>query len=192
MKKSRLLGAVCACIIVVVSFNASAVAVPISFSFVDDPTDWPWGGRSYAAGEVTGILYGLDDNGLGQAPTSIEFTSDVSPLGMTSNLVSAFTFERGTGFDVVGGVVTAVSLLLNFNDPVIGGMQIRFGYIDIDTPFGANMLHWNGGSGPQVGMGNTDNGFAGATYSAIPVPPAVYLFGSGLLGLVGMARRKKA
>ena len=28
--------------------------------------------------------------------------------------------------------------------------------------------------------------------SAIPVPAAVWLFGSGLLGLVGIARRKKA
>ena len=26
----------------------------------------------------------------------------------------------------------------------------------------------------------------------IPIPPALYLFGSGLLGLIGMARRKKA
>ena len=31
-----------------------------------------------------------------------------------------------------------------------------------------------------------------ATPSAVPVPPAVWLFGSGLLGLVGAARRKKA
>ena len=28
--------------------------------------------------------------------------------------------------------------------------------------------------------------------TAVPVPPAVWLFGSGLLGLVGIARRKKA
>lgn len=33
---------------------------------------------------------------------------------------------------------------------------------------------------------------SGVFLSAIPVPPAVYLFGSGLIGLVGFARRKKA
>ena len=30
------------------------------------------------------------------------------------------------------------------------------------------------------------------TPSAIPVPAAVWLFGSGLLGLVGVARRRKS
>jgi hypothetical protein len=28
--------------------------------------------------------------------------------------------------------------------------------------------------------------------SAVPIPPALWLFGSGLLGLIGIARRKKA
>jgi len=192
MKKSHLLGAVCVCL-VILSFNASAVTVPISFSFVDDPTDWPWINRSYAAGEVTGILFGLDGSGLGQIPTSIEFTSDVSSLGITSNLVNVFTSMGGTGFDVVGGVVTAANIFINFNDPVIGRMQIRFGYTDILSPSGANTLHSNGSSGPLAGMGNINNGFAGATYSAsaAPIPAAFWLFGSGLLGLIGIAKRKK-
>lgn len=33
---------------------------------------------------------------------------------------------------------------------------------------------------------------SGVFLSAIPVPPAVYLFGSGLIGLIGMVRRKKS
>ena len=43
-----------------------------------------------------------------------------------------------------------------------------------------------------------NNGYLGPNFAYLdefavaPVPPAVYLFGSGLLGLVGMARRKKA
>ena len=31
-----------------------------------------------------------------------------------------------------------------------------------------------------------------AQFTAVPVPAAVWLFGSGLIGLVGIARRKKA
>jgi hypothetical protein len=27
--------------------------------------------------------------------------------------------------------------------------------------------------------------------SAVPIPPALWLFGSGLLGLIGMARKKR-
>ena len=30
------------------------------------------------------------------------------------------------------------------------------------------------------------------SYSSVPIPPAVWLFGTGLLGLIGVARRKKA
>ena len=45
-----------------------------------------------------------------------------------------------------------------------------------------NFLTVSSGFVPQ-GMGYVN---------AIPVPAAVWLFGSGLLGLVGVARRKKA
>lgn len=37
-----------------------------------------------------------------------------------------------------------------------------------------------------------DTGLAAASVSNVPLPAAVWLFGSGLLGLVGMAKRKKA
>lgn len=33
---------------------------------------------------------------------------------------------------------------------------------------------------------------AGATINAVPIPAAIWLFGSGLIGLVGVARRKKS
>ena len=37
------------------------------------------------------------------------------------------------------------------------------------------------------------NGFnANFDFTVVPVPAAVWLFGSGLLGLVGVARRKKS
>jgi hypothetical protein len=34
--------------------------------------------------------------------------------------------------------------------------------------------------------------YQGTVSSAVPIPPSVWLFGSGLLGLIGIARRKKA
>jgi hypothetical protein len=41
---------------------------------------------------------------------------------------------------------------------------------------------------PVLGQDGAVDNF---TLTAVPVPPAVWLFGSGLLGLVGMARRKR-
>jgi hypothetical protein len=34
--------------------------------------------------------------------------------------------------------------------------------------------------------------FQGIVTSTVPIPPSIWLFGSGLLGLVAIARRKKA
>lgn len=43
--------------------------------------------------------------------------------------------------------------------------------------------------GPWTGIPDTDFAFR---INAVPVPAAVWLFGSGLIGLIGVARRKKA
>ena len=40
--------------------------------------------------------------------------------------------------------------------------------------------------------GNSEVGIYMVRTSAVPIPAAVWLFGSGLIGLVGMARRKKS
>ncbi len=68
------------------------------------------------------------------------------------------------------------------------------------TPIGPNSAYYfDFGTGEQSAAGRNatwrnvwavHNGDVGA--SVVPVPAAVWLFGSGLLGLVGMARRKKA
>ena len=49
-------------------------------------------------------------------------------------------------------------------------------------------------SGPVTWNTNTLGGnivYNGTTVGPVPIPPAVWLFGSGLIGLVGIARRKK-
>jgi hypothetical protein len=57
---------------------------------------------------------------------------------------------------------------------------------------------FTGYTGPQSGTWDTSSVFGGmdlsniTAYTVVPVPAAVWLFGSGLLGLVGVARRKRA
>jgi hypothetical protein len=52
------------------------------------------------------------------------------------------------------------------------------------------------GNGHQLPVPPGDGGRSWAVHagnvSPVPLPPALYLFGSGLIGLVGMARRKAA
>lgn len=84
---------------------------------------------------------------------------------------------------------------------------------DFDDFFSAHVagFDWNSGPGPVVQSLNLDNVdvigrdkdkacnpagcitsgyFGGGTLAAVPVPAALWLFGSGLLGVVGVARRK--
>lgn len=53
-----------------------------------------------------------------------------------------------------------------------------------ETPFPGVVAHIDIGSGNSLHV-------TGYSVSAVPVPAAVWLFGSGLLGLIGVARRKK-
>jgi len=56
-----------------------------------------------------------------------------------------------------------------------------------------SMLFMDGafGSAP-VSVNGSFNGMTVTNLTSVPVPAAAWLFGSGLLGLIGMARRKKA
>ncbi len=177
MKKLFVLG-----ILLFFSVNV-AFAATVGFVIEEDAADFPLIGRAFTPGIVIGNLYGLPDDGTGVFPTTFEFTSDVSGVGVTSNLEFSPLATGGTGFDIVGGVVVAADVLMNFDDPVNGGMQIRFNFDSM------NLLHWNGGSGPVVGMGN-QNGFSGTLYGeAVPTAqassiPAMNNWGLAILGLM--------
>ena len=67
------------------------------------------------------------------------------------------------------------------------------------TTYTSTAVTSGSGTNAVPGLAMIDGAFPGfsanfnfSTTSAVPVPAAVWLFGSGLLGLVGVARRKKA
>lgn len=81
-----------------------------------------------------------------------------------------------------------------------GSIDGRFEYVpffDSPTQFSQIQLAWSLGTGTFVSVGSYWPGSPDPTITnyevaVVPVPPALWLFGSGLLGLIGIARRKKA
>ena len=67
------------------------------------------------------------------------------------------------------------SISLDLSDPGLEGLLLQFGFNTIGTEYQDSGVFY-------------DN----INFRPVPVPAALYLFGSGLLGLIGIARRKKA
>lgn len=122
-----------------------------------------------------GNFYVFDDNAAGSLQTA-------PSLQLTSSDLLTFT-QNGANWDIMGtnGTLT-ISSTTNF----LFAEKNSGGIFSQET--GSSLLgpnNWNlvFGSGAQL---------QAVDVTPIPVPAAVWLFGSALLGLVGVARRKKA
>lgn len=101
------------------------------------------------------------------------FTMTSTTTGL-SQWFGASIFNNNTDEQVLGG--EAASSFASFALPDLG----------ISVPPGDYHLHPSGFGGPGGSYTLTMWGSA----APVPVPAAVYLFGSGLIGLAGLARRK--
>jgi len=104
-------------------------------------------------------------------------TGDFTGSNLTLDLSSWTAYWNGTSFNQgSAGVATTVSgagdLTASWTALVVGGA-------------------FNGQTGSWTITGNA-KAAGGPPPEPVPVPAAVWLFGSGLMGLVGVARRKKA
>ena len=119
---------------------------------------------------------------------------DCASLGDSSNLstlAGAYTFEDGgadfwaaaAGLDSSGVIPGGV-----YEATTIGGAPVS-----LDATFGGlnSLGNWTLFVSDNAGLDlGTLNSWS-LDITPVPVPAAVWLFGSGLLGLVGIARRKK-
>jgi len=220
MKKSHLLGAVCACIIA--SFVTPATAVTIDYSNTSgnsvnlDPTDGCGG-----IGTVGCFSFSTGN--------SIQITSGTA-LGFTGGISGIY----GVGAINTGGILETANVSGTGSLSIFDGSQLLTAdliWVDIASLSVAGVLNtlgsanlnnvvYNGVNGDLLALSNAGAGTNTATFQftsptsltdlfttatsttstsfsgsitpvVIPVPAAVWLFGSGLLGLVGIARRKK-
>ena len=95
---------------------------------------------------------------------------------LTGNQVAAATlFDWSTSLDI--------AVLTIFDCPVSGGGNCTGASLPMaGGPFAGSSPGFNG---------TTVDDFPSSGVAPIPVPAAVWLFGSGLLGLVGVARRRR-
>jgi PEP-CTERM motif len=81
--------------------------------------------------------------------------------------------------DNYNGDILNVSGTVNFADiaPVAGGYQVEL-VLQNTVPFGGGSVAW------------LDGGITGLSYSPVPEPGSMLLFGSGVIGLAGLLRKK--
>lgn len=145
------------------------------------------GGQAEVSGfGFTAVLFGTKEwVGSSGGPTFIQGPSGAS-LGLAA---ISFNFGSTPGDQQVifnldgGGTDTSTAIAYNGSSG------------NLFTDGATNFVGWIGGSGEQLDdvtfslqqqmVLDNINGY-------VPIPAAVWLFGSGLLGLVGIARRKKA
>jgi hypothetical protein len=191
MNKSRLLGAVYACLIAIVSSSAQA-------TFLYDVN------RIVGGATVTGQIETFIQ-GSGLSSSAIK-SYDIT----ISDGVASFQFLPSTTFEgnfiIDGNILSANDTGLFFDFTLSGRMELRTLCQFCSGPLdhGWGLFGQTARTFPQesVALGGVQRGFsrpptalvliATPTPSLVPIPAAVWLFGSGLLGLVGMARRKKA
>jgi hypothetical protein len=82
-----------------------------------------------------------------------------------------------------------ISLDGNFHDY---GLDISLKFVQPLSPTQSSLIDLNTSFYECCGNGFKDQAFSSGSVSPVPIPASVWLFGSGLLGLIGIARRKKA
>ena len=168
----------------VISFNGSVGNFLVNVvTGVSDPLIGP-GDIDLNSINVSGasgaLRIGLTDTGYaGAAPA---YTANFGGTTSTTGSIVDFDFFQDPGNNEFGGI--------SFFDPlpVSGGAFSGSGTggIGAGSPYSltiiADVIHTDAGQ-----ISSFD-----AHLVPVPVPPAVWLFGSGLLGLIGIARHKKA
>ena len=122
-------------------------------------------------------VYTQETDSVGNGPFP-GVTGDLTGTTLTLDLRSWTAWWNGTDFNQGAAGVTATT-------DVAGDFTASWSALVVGGPFDGQTGNW-------VINGNVAAGGPGPGPGPIPIPAAVWLFGSGLLGLVGVARRRRA
>jgi len=193
MINKSILGVTWACL-VVVSFNINAAIIDNGLTTLDTDTGYEW----LDVTETTNCSYEIMSSG-GNCNTidlnswTFALTADVYQLWSNAGI----TIENSTTFTVANTaeIISLINLVgITFTTyptfyGVNGFMSDSSGlvaqlFVDGDT---SRDIIWTTSTEPSPDIGGW---FYQANIPPVPVPAAVWLFGSGLIGLIGFARRK--
>lgn len=115
-----------------------------------------------------------------------QIDANVNPAGLPDNGVLVITDPASSAF--FGNGNHDANLFGSAATGTVGGGPLDFYYIQMD-PNLASVLEQTGQPALNTLLGQFELTPAALTYTAVPVPAAVWLFGSALIGLVGIRRR---
>lgn len=199
LKKSHLLGAVCACVLTLFATTSQAALIERlgGLAYYDDIADLTWLADANAAGttmnwaDANAWAAGLNVGGVigWRLPTSLN--SDGSgPCGPAYDCTGS---EMGNLFyNVLGNSAGSLTDTGPFSNVQSGSYWSSTEY----APNTASAWYFNFLNGYQpLNISKDASLYAWAVHDgkvgAVPVPAAVWLFGSGLLGLIGLGRQRR-
>ena len=236
MKKSQLLGALCACLAVLPQISHADI---IDFDFtgrlsIGDPGLGLISNQPIAASFSYDTVLGIGNSNLSITTDQLFFGFPMTFHDISMNRIDGSNLIDGTVLvdwnannDMLthvewdaSGLFNAIDMGLQVGDTISGTNLIRdgsiFANVNSATPYSDQLTGQSEfisyaplaatsntvGFGPEtpftgvkayfdIGSGNSLH-VTGYSVSSVPVPAAVWLFGSGFIGLIGIARRKKA
>lgn len=168
---------------------------PAGFQFAPDTTVT---GQELSTLESTTLFFGYTWVAKGLQTYASNFTVDTIEGGIYTNVVVGAGQVGGSLLFDWGAADTSTACgQASCNIDVIQVWDV-VANVDGTTSYVSTAVTDSNGTNAVPGLAMIDGPFQGynanfnMTTSAVPVPAAVWLFGSGLLGLVGVARRKKS